>query len=326
MTETAATAKRFAAATSVYCIPTKNLSMEPFLLGSLIGAAGNVAGGAANAISTGFQNRASRQWSEAMYKRQFSDNIRFWQMQNEYNSPQQQMNRLQQAGLNPNLVYGGSPGGAAGTAAPINTPDIQAPQFRSVELGNTFSSLGAFFDYEIKQAQVDNLKMQNNVLLNEAALKAATTARSQFDLGFAQEMRDVSADAMREAVRQTRANTEFTLSQNERAAVMQESNLLEAAERVLKMRAETATTRVQAQQMHQAIRNMKADEQLRRLEIELRQMGINPNASMFWQVLGRVLNETIGNPVESGIQWFKDTFKLIPPDQRYKGHTFNNNK
>jgi hypothetical protein len=35
-----------------------------------------------------------------------AQNIKFWKMQNAYNTPAKQMERLQQAGLNPNLIYG----------------------------------------------------------------------------------------------------------------------------------------------------------------------------------------------------------------------------
>ena len=44
----------------------------------------------------------------ALRRQQLADqnNIRFWKMQNEYNTPANQMKRLQDAGLNPNLIYG----------------------------------------------------------------------------------------------------------------------------------------------------------------------------------------------------------------------------
>lgn len=46
-------------------------------------------------------------------------NIKFWQMQNAYNTPKQQMQRLKDAGLNPALIYGTSANtGVAGSVAP----------------------------------------------------------------------------------------------------------------------------------------------------------------------------------------------------------------
>ena len=53
-------------------------------------------------------------------------NIRFWNMQNKYNHPVQQMERLRAAGLNPNLIYGSSVAGATGSAGSI-APSKAAP-------------------------------------------------------------------------------------------------------------------------------------------------------------------------------------------------------
>lgn len=48
-----------------------------------------------------------------------AQNIKFWQMQNAYNTPKQQMQRLKDAGLNPALIYGTSANtGVAGSVAP----------------------------------------------------------------------------------------------------------------------------------------------------------------------------------------------------------------
>ena len=46
-------------------------------------------------------------------------NIKFWNMQNAYNTPKQQMARLKDAGLNPNLIYGSNANtGVAGSVSP----------------------------------------------------------------------------------------------------------------------------------------------------------------------------------------------------------------
>jgi hypothetical protein len=49
-----------------------------------------------------------------------AQNIKFWQMQNKYNDPSQQMARLKKAGLNPALIYGSGATntGVAGSIAP----------------------------------------------------------------------------------------------------------------------------------------------------------------------------------------------------------------
>lgn len=56
--------------------------------------------------------REQMRWNEAM-----------WDKQNVYNTPTEQMKRLQAAGLNPRLVYGQSSGGAAGHADQVRGYD-----------------------------------------------------------------------------------------------------------------------------------------------------------------------------------------------------------
>lgn len=117
------------------------------------------------------------------------------------------MNRFQEAGLNPNLVYGqGNPGNAGSVA----TPDIKSPEFRVPEFGRHISDgLQNYYDTQIKQASLDNLKKQGTVLDEEALLKAATTrqteaqtAMSSFNLGLEQDLRETSLDFRRQTLLQ----------------------------------------------------------------------------------------------------------------------------
>lgn len=59
----------------------------------------------------------NRRWQEAMYEKQFSDNVQMWKMQQEYNTPANQVARLKQAGINPYLALGNINTGSA-TSAP----------------------------------------------------------------------------------------------------------------------------------------------------------------------------------------------------------------
>lgn len=59
----------------------------------------------------------NRRWQEAMYEKQFSDNVELWKMQQAYNTPQQQVERLKAAGINPYLAMQNISTGSA-TSAP----------------------------------------------------------------------------------------------------------------------------------------------------------------------------------------------------------------
>lgn len=99
---------------------------------------------------------ANRQLAEYGY----SKDLEMWNKQNQYNTPQAQMQRIRAAGLNPNLVYGtGSVSGNTGGT----TPKYQAPtvdykyQPRQVDLP---SMIGNFQNFQLQKANIDNVKAQ----------------------------------------------------------------------------------------------------------------------------------------------------------------------
>lgn len=80
-------------------------------------AAGAALGSAVyGGISAGKMNRRAVKFQREMFEKQGQRELEYWHMQNQYNLPIEQMKRLKDAGLNPNLVYGT---GADAQAAPL---------------------------------------------------------------------------------------------------------------------------------------------------------------------------------------------------------------
>lgn len=133
------------------------------IIPALIGGAAAIGGALLG--NRGQQKAEDRQraWNEKMYKQQYSDNIELWNMQNAYNDPRAQMERLEAAGLNPNLVYGGGSGGAAGTAGIPSGSDIKSLDTRPKWQG-VAAQLSAFYDIQQKKLQTDKLQA---TILNE---------------------------------------------------------------------------------------------------------------------------------------------------------------
>ena len=71
---------------------------------SLLAAAGISA--ALSALGAYGSSKLSNISNKSMLNRQFKNDVKMWNMQNEYNLPTNQMQRYQDAGLNPNLIYG----------------------------------------------------------------------------------------------------------------------------------------------------------------------------------------------------------------------------
>lgn len=104
-------------------------------------------------------------------------NIQLWKMQTEYNSPVNQMKRYREAGLNPNLVYGGS-GQMAGNAT--NAPAMQAHQSDAAQFMNVLQNL---YSLRNLKAQNKNLNAQTDSIKADTALKGKNVELRDKELG-----------------------------------------------------------------------------------------------------------------------------------------------
>ena len=78
-------------------------------------------------------------------------NIDMWNRQNEYNSPQAQMQRFQEAGLNPSLIYG------QGSAGNASAPPVQvAPE--PVRIDKAMQEIGKAFNLQNLMIGYQNLR------------------------------------------------------------------------------------------------------------------------------------------------------------------------
>lgn len=125
--------------------------------GALTGLGSIAAQGAFGLGADALSNRG------ALRRQRLADqnNIRFWQMQNEYNTPANQMKRLQEAGLNPNLIYGSGSAntGVAGSIAPSKPApyNVKNPvPLQSMLLGSQIDNIQA--DTERKKAETENTR------------------------------------------------------------------------------------------------------------------------------------------------------------------------
>lgn len=187
----------------------------------MIGAA--IASGAASLIGQVGQNRANRklqaeqqnwnldQWNrqnsrdDQIWDKQNAYNYEMWNEQNQYNSPQSQMARFKDAGLNPHLIYGkGNPGNAQ--AMQSNNQRNQAVQGYSRAEANSVTKgmdvFGQYQSFKATAAQTDNVKAQTDIAREEVKLKAQeqllralNLKRGEFAHGVDKQLRDTSIQA-----------------------------------------------------------------------------------------------------------------------------------
>ncbi len=134
------------------------------VLGFLGALAGPVISGVSNAISGNQNLKAVRETNAANFKLaqwQNEQNINMWNMNNAYNAPSAQMQRLKDAGLNPNLVYGnGSVGNSSSAPTAATAPTMQAYQMPQ----NMFGDLSSAMDSVLKAAQIKKTEQETENL------------------------------------------------------------------------------------------------------------------------------------------------------------------
>lgn len=260
-----------------------------------LNAAASTAVQAAGVIAQGKLNKKTRQWNEKMMDRQRDWALADWTMQNEYNSPTAQMQRLREAGLNPMLVYGK---GADNISGAIRATESKSWNPKSPDTSGLANSLFNQYDIAIKQAQADNFKVQNTVLQQEAMLKAAQTGQTLQSTATNKQQYEQAASLFPYTlegtianIKQTEANTAFTLNQDERAAAQNAQTLAKGVEEILNLRATRANTSAEFDRIQEQIKNIRADTKLKSLDTELKDLGIQPSDNIFFRILGRILSE-----------------------------------
>lgn len=151
------------------------MAISEATLAGIIGAAGSVAGAGASAIATGNLNKKNRawqeqqstiqrEWSEAQADKQNAWNYEMWLKEQEYNSPEAQVERMRAAGLNP-LFYGldgNSVGQAQAAAQPLGYD--RASQYAVA------NPVGAASEGAIAAAQVANIQAQTEKTKTETGV------------------------------------------------------------------------------------------------------------------------------------------------------------
>jgi hypothetical protein len=190
------------------------------LLAAAIPAVGGVIGSILGNIGAGKRQRKADK-----------ANIKFWQMQNAYNDPSEQMARLKKAGLNPNLVYGQSVSGATGQAGAV-APSKAAPY--SMDLGSAANN--AMSAYQTS-AQVNNVDVD--------------TAKKAFDLGIDKKY---AAETIEQSLTNVRlGNALKVIENNVQSGIMQDRIKLAAENLAI------AKATLRGKQLQNAISDFDAD-------------------------------------------------------------------
>lgn len=186
----------------------------------------------------------------------YEQNLEMWHKQNLYNHPTQQMQRLKEAGLNPNLVYG------SGTSTLAGSGPTKQPTQANINTGlDAISKLGQYQNIQLTKAQTDNVQAETANKLTENTNKTLQQAilrkeaeKMGIDIEFLQAVNPTRAEMLKQQLISEKETTFGKQLENQKNYVLN-------------------PMQIQGETLRQ--RNLQADYELKGKEIKLRGEDIN---------------------------------------------------
>lgn len=256
---------------------------------------------AGSVIATSTTNRKTRKWNEKMYNLQRQHALMDWEMQNAYNSPEQQMARLKAAGLNPHLVYGNGATATSGTQPRSSDTGSYRPETPTI---NTQASLMQGYDMQARQAQTDNIKQMTEVAKADQVNKAIQSwvmlqgmdktgmdiKTSQFDLEQKNKLQDIVVAQAEANLTGTKTSTQLAINADSRAEALQQPTIRKILQDIQASKSGVQLNQHQINKIDQEITNLKSDNELKQLDKNLKAAGIQPGDPAWMRVIIQALS------------------------------------
>lgn len=257
---------------------------------------------AANQVHEANMANVARQWS-----------IEDWNKQNKYNSPEQQMNRLRQAGLNPHLIYGK---GATHTAQAIQQTNTKPNSAQAPQKDNSFiknipenfnSAFGAYSSIASKKLDQDAAQQNIDLLMAEKQLKqleiADKTIKGKSNLNDYNIAMETKSAVIRKTLEQAKhaelktkgmqQSNEIQLTREQRAAVQHNSDIRKNAQAVINMQITATKDRQQIQNLKALKNSTLLKNELLKWQLEHKEYSDEAIQKMKYDLLGKLINKVM---------------------------------
>lgn len=245
-------------------------SMEEALILGGIGLLGNMFGQQSSYEKNMEMQKDQQRFNRDMAEWQNQVNVANWQMMNAYNTPAAQMERLLDAGLNPNLLYGNGATATGNATAPQGASHVDSVPYTPVNYGDfgTSDAVRAYNQVRQVSAQVDNMESQadynraNTRLSDAKAITEAFSAighmldneKSTMDLETYRAFKETNLMSAIASLGNIMANTENT----EADTGLKKANTAVAYENIALIQARTGLTSAQTLSVYQGIKESAA--------------------------------------------------------------------
>lgn len=193
-----------------------------------------------NPLFAHLTNVKNRKFARETYKTQRKDALADWQMQNEYNSPRAQMQRYQEAGLNPHLIYGQMGNSSEVRTSSQPSANAEAPRTNAAgNLSQVYQQRQMSAQTDLTTQQIDNMKADKNLkdaqtiaTLKSANLTDTQVAKILQDMDFAKGMYPVDIALKNQQLSKQQQEITLAWRKDFREALTMTGNLKEQAERI----------------------------------------------------------------------------------------------
>lgn len=244
-----------------------NQNASLFIAPALIAAGIGALASGATAVGRGAANRKSRKFQEKM-----------WNKTNTYNSPLEQRKRLEKAGLNPNLVYGGSPGGTAGTASMPAKPDFDTVDFTG--LGNNamdfFMAQQTQSATDVNEARVEQIQQETVNAGLDAVNKSIKNASGTIDYQTKKRLYENTIKTAEANLANLSTRTNYMAGKNSR-----EERVTDAT--IAKIKSETANLKTSGKKLSDEAIMTRLD------RILYEDHKVRPTDPFYFKVIGRIM-------------------------------------
>lgn len=255
----------------------------------------------AGAITTAVQNKKNRQATEDANEaqRRFAEEtmqqqrewaLEDWERVSEFNSPEQQMNRLRQAGLNPNLVYGKGADNTMDAVRSVSSPSI-SPLAVKHDYSGIQSVINNFQNMRSAEQSIKNAKAQYDLIQAQTMEAEQDAYNKAFDVGIKTQIRDY-------ILNQRKAESEMKQEELERYRDLTPEKIKQEAAETLRKQQEAANSEVVKRKLEAEIKNIEAGTTLRQIEENLNAIGIQKSDPIYWRMAAQIFNKIIGEKVE----------------------------
>lgn len=240
-------------------------------------------------------NEKNRQSAERINQANIDWQKEYYDKTNAYNTPQMQMQRFKEAGLNPHLIYGqGTPGNTT-----MPTPPQQGyaeskaylPESNFTPIAETaMAAAQAYVGMKKQQAEIDNTEAATQVQLaqkdnvdSQTVANYSSTAKTNQETQQASQAWGTKLATFEAGLKNLNTQT---------ASIEQQIKSSQAGERLTeaqigKVASDIKQTTEQIKLLKMQGNTQALDQELKQLDINLRKQGINPQDPTWLRILGQ---------------------------------------